>query len=479
MSSSTILQNNIWAQFVANTILVLLSCSLLSSTEAFLAPSSSKPVIGWSILPHRDDVNERFECRHCYHSSPNTIISTPTIIPTTTTRLFSSTWSKQQQQQVSPSSLNNVNSNTALGANKRVKAILEKAKTRTGISNINSESSMKNPVSGSNPNNNNNRSGYGVTSTSRQLASISTSFSLNDYDFTALGFEESYTTKSVVSNYDMYTPNPSTPTTIESSRTSRYNDVEKYTSKPLQEDDTSSKLINRITSVDMATVSPLPFTLPDLTDQQRQILASGQRVEEQASMSREGSGYVVMDIPAPDYVIWEALLDFEAYPHHIDTVRSMRMFTNQHLKQSYVAEQPLPPSGRPTRHYGTGCITRASFVLSKFHLTIAAIHKYVPHPDGHYMEFTLDKACKNMVLQDAKGIWYTQSIYDDQTKQTYTRLWLLCELHVSNMLPQFIVDYASSKAMPRATTWITPAVERLRKEFQLDTKSTRNGDYLA
>ena len=40
-----------------------------------------------------------------------------------------------------------------------------------------------------------------------------------------------------------------------------------------------------------------------------------------------------------------------------------------------------------------------------------------------------------------------------------TRVWLLCELKVSNMLPIWIVDYAARKAMPRATTWLKPQVE--------------------
>ena len=43
--------------------------------------------------------------------------------------------------------------------------------------------------------------------------------------------------------------------------------------------------------------------------------------------------------------------------------------------------------------------------------------------------------------------------------QEYTRVWLLCELRVSPLLPQFITDYAASRAMPRATTWIKPVVE--------------------
>lgn len=322
------------------------------------------------------------------------------------------------------------------GVRKRVRAVLEKAKSRTGVSNVNSESSGP-----TNPSiTPNNEAVYANTNTRRRSASISASFSLNDYDY-------SYAQSTASTSREYSNSLSSFP----SETTSGLKLVEDFSCP---------------SSMSTANDGPLPFTLPELTEEQEMLLASGQRVQEQAAMSLEGSGFVVMDIPAPDYVVWEALLDFEAYPDNIGTVRSMRMFTNTHLKQSYIAEKPIPP-GRETRHYGTGSITRASFVLSKFHLNIAAIHKYVPHRDGHYMEFTLDKACKNAVLQDAKGIWYTQSVHNDSTGQTCTRLWLLCELHVSPLLPQFIVDYAARKAMPRATVWIMPTIERLRKEFKL------------
>ena len=101
-------------------------------------------------------------------------------------------------------------------------------------------------------------------------------------------------------------------------------------------------------------------------------------------------------------------------------------------------------------------MTRANFVLSKFRLNIAAIHKYTPHPKGHYMVFTLDPACTNVVLKSAKGVWHTQPLGSDGRR---TRVWLLCEVKVSRALPNFITDYAARRAMPRATQWLKPVVE--------------------
>mmetsp|Transcript_10474 Transcript_10474/g.14848 ORF Transcript_10474/g.14848 Transcript_10474/m.14848 type:complete len:481 (-) Transcript_10474:275-1717(-) len=202
--------------------------------------------------------------------------------------------------------------------------------------------------------------------------------------------------------------------------------------------------------------APLPFTLPSLTEEQERQLEAGERLQQQSKMAREGSGYVVLDVRAPPYVVWECLLDFETYPETIPTVRDVRLFTSTHLKSGYRAEKPVNPgTGKETRHYGTPSVTRAAFTLSKFRLNIAAVHKYRPHPKGDYMVFELDKESSNMVLQKAKGVWHTQA----EVRPGYTRVWLLCELRVSRALPSFIVDYAAQRAMPRATTWLKPQVE--------------------
>lgn len=227
----------------------------------------------------------------------------------------------------------------------------------------------------------------------------------------------------------------------------------------------SSNHLEVDTLLNSGTIEPLPFILPQLSEDQLQQLRNGERIQEQSRMGRDGSGYVVLDIPAPDYVVWEALLDFEQYPQYIGTVRDMEMYTNTHLKQSYIAEKPVTPGSLTPRRYGQASITRARFVLSKFKLNIAAVHQYSPHPDGHYMEFSLDKACKNVVLKDAKGIWYTETLDNAQT-----RVWLLCDLKVSRLLPTFIVDYAAKRAMPRASSWLKPTVLNLKSKFETKTK---------
>jgi hypothetical protein len=171
---------------------------------------------------------------------------------------------------------------------------------------------------------------------------------------------------------------------------------------------------------------PLPFTLPNLSAEQNKLLVNGERVQFQSDMGREGSGFVAVDVKAPADVIWECLLDFYSYPQTIPTVRDIQMFTNTHLKQDYYAETAVDKKYQDyyaetavdkkyqdgtlaTLKHGVPSVTRAAFTLSKFRLKIAAIHKYRPHPQGDYMIFTLDPACTNIVLKNAKGVWHTQS----------------------------------------------------------------------
>ena len=208
---------------------------------------------------------------------------------------------------------------------------------------------------------------------------------------------------------------------------------------------------------------PLPFTLPELTTEQKTMLQNGERVQYQSDMGREGSGFVVMDVKAPAAVVWECLLDFYSYPQTIPTVRGVQMFTNTHMNSDYYSEAAIEKKEYQdgtlaTLKHGIPSVTRAAFTLSKFRLKIAAIHKYRPHPLGDYMVFTLDPACTNLVLKNAKGVWHTQTNPDGRGEE-YTRVWLLCELGVSPLLPQWITDYAAKRAMPRATTWVKPTVE--------------------
>ena len=284
-----------------------------------------------------------------------------------------SSWSNRASGRESP-----------LQVRRRVKAVLEKARTRTGIDNTSV------PM---------------VPKPSNVVAEAASLGGLGDgsVDFVLqLKQQQEYNTNGKESSSALKSSSPDVDWVWdEDERSSNGGDKK----RPKEFDEISG-------DVPAATKfpEPLPFKLPKLTEDQLRRIRNGERIQEQSRMGREGSGYVVVDVKAPPYVVWECLLDFESYPELIPTVRDIQLFTSQKLDSGYVNEKPvLPGKGREARHYGTPSITRAAFVLSKFRLNIAAVHKYTPHPDGDYMIFTLDESCTNFVLKGAKGIWYTQA----------------------------------------------------------------------
>lgn len=265
-----------------------------------------------------------------------------------------------------------------VGVRKRVKAVLNKAKSRTGISNSSDDSP-----------------GHWIA----QTASIGGLSDQSDLVYRKKNGSKSNGALNTLSSDKNV---PSVNDFEIKNFSSIDNKSEDELSLPSEVDGIRANVLT-------PPLEPLPLKLPVLTTEQKQVLLAGERVQEQSKMGREGSGYVVMDVKAPPFIIWEALLDFEAYPQLIKTVRAMEMYSSDRLASGYHSEKPLPAgTKRELRHYGIPSVTRAAFVLSKFRLNIAAIHNYRPHPDGHYMIFNLDPDCTNMVLQSATGIWYTQ-----------------------------------------------------------------------
>lgn len=190
-----------------------------------------------------------------------------------------------------------------------------------------------------------------------------------------------------------------------------------------------------------SAASPLPFVLPTLTSAQQVTLENNQVVMEQSEMGRQGQGFMVQDIDCNEETVWNVLLDFERYTEHIHTVRSATVHSDDASSQQ--------------RKYGSPSITRASFDVSKFHFTIGAQLEY--RPEHNYMELSLDNGLQNKALQHARGIWYTQQIGHNKT-----RVWLLCDLTVSSLLPSFVVHQAAQSAMPRASSWLRPTIAALQ-----------------
>lgn len=74
------------------------------------------------------------------------------------------------------------------------------------------------------------------------------------------------------------------------------------------------------------------------------------------------------------------------------------------------------------------------------------------YPEDQLIRFTLDRSRPNLVMKEADGFWFIQAPADRPAG--YSRVWLSANIVVSRVVPTLLVDYAASRALPRATTWL-------------------------
>lgn len=180
-----------------------------------------------------------------------------------------------------------------------------------------------------------------------------------------------------------------------------------------------------------------------LTEQELTQLARGLTVQRQQQRGSSGTGLVVMDIDAPPFLVIERLSAFEDYASTIPVVRHSEVST------------------RVTRADGT-VHARADYKISKFRLGVSVVHE-VDIADGT-VSFELDSSMGRAVLHEASGQWRVEQ---SPGNLGGSRVWLEVGLRASNLLPQFIIDYAAKRALRRATTWLKPHMESLWQKRKL------------
>lgn len=172
--------------------------------------------------------------------------------------------------------------------------------------------------------------------------------------------------------------------------------------------------------------------LPTLSRIELQQLQAGERVEKQNRDGRSGNGLVVVDVKATVEEIFDALASFDKYEQMIPTVRRASIF-----------------SSSPD-------VTVAEFSLSRFRLKINVVNRV--YPEKRLIRFSLDPSRPNLVLRQADGFWYVENLSD---RPGYSRVWLSASVVASRLIPNIIVDYASMRALPRATSWMQPYFEKI------------------
>lgn len=179
--------------------------------------------------------------------------------------------------------------------------------------------------------------------------------------------------------------------------------------------------------------------LPRLTATEELKLKQNLHVQRQTREGPQGQGMVVFDVHAPASLVLERLADFENYPAMIPVVRKATVHA------SHVADD-----GTQTAH--------CSYRISRFYLSVAIVHN-VSREEG-LVCFDLDPTVSAMMLKEVTGFWYVEALEAD----CISRVWLRVDLCAANWLPHWLIDYASERALTRATAWLKPNVEELWSE---------------
>jgi ribosome-associated toxin RatA of RatAB toxin-antitoxin module len=170
------------------------------------------------------------------------------------------------------------------------------------------------------------------------------------------------------------------------------------------------------------------ISLPYLTPRDKMSLASGERVQRQDRNGCRGSGLVVVDIPSSADLVFDTLTRFGMYQDMIPTVRSSKILAND------------------------GINTVAEFTLSRFLLRVNVNHKVLK--EQKIIRFNIDQSRPNLVFREADGFWHVQEPSD--RPKGYCRVYLSANILAHPMVPPLLLDYAATRALPRATKWLKP-----------------------
>lgn len=184
---------------------------------------------------------------------------------------------------------------------------------------------------------------------------------------------------------------------------------------------------------------------PSLTAAELEQLQRGLRVQRQERHGRQGSGFVVVDVDAPPSIVLACLLSFQDYAGMIPVVR-----------KAEVKARGRTASGLPTAY--------VDYKISRFWLNFSVVHRV--DADAGVVRFDVDPSSTGYVMKEASGFWRVE-MDAPANNPSRCRVWLHVGLHASGLLPEFIVDYAAKRALRRATSWLQPFTEELRKRKAL------------
>ena len=190
------------------------------------------------------------------------------------------------------------------------------------------------------------------------------------------------------------------------------------------------------------------ISLPILSQSDFSDLKKGRIIRKQTRHGRTGSGFIVLEVDADPDSVFNVLSQVPNYERVIPTVKSLKVYRQ-------INKPPDSPISRQID---------AELYLSRFYLKVNVVHSIFR--TERLIKFCLDPKRQNLVLKKAEGFWYVDPIVTNSQnssnsqhnkhKREKSRVYLNADIVASPLLPSIIVDYASSRALSRATRWIKP-----------------------
>lgn len=176
------------------------------------------------------------------------------------------------------------------------------------------------------------------------------------------------------------------------------------------------------------------IVLPDLTVQDKRILAAGEMIEKQDRNGSKGKGLVVVDIHFSPEVVFDTLTQFAMYQNMIPIVKSSTIISSD------------------------GVTTRAEYVFTRFFLRVNVKHTVLQQQ--RIVKFTLDPNRVNPIFKEADGFWHVEIPTD--RPEGYCRVYLIAQIVTREAVPTVLIDYAATTALSRATKWLKPFFDHLK-----------------
>jgi len=168
-------------------------------------------------------------------------------------------------------------------------------------------------------------------------------------------------------------------------------------------------------------------TLPHLSLEEEIRLGQRGFVERQRRKGGVGDAFIVVDSALAPDEIWSKLTNVARWS---DMMRG--------VKSSTVRERK--PDGS----------LRAHFKVTKLRLPANVVLK----AEASTVLFHLDKGETNVAIDSLQGFWHCEP---SPNGKDLTRVWLAASVAACAVVPNLAIDYVASKALRRATNWLTPA----------------------